>query len=176
MCDAAGSEAWLYDKMGHPLTDQRTTNSVTNSTTYTYNYDGTMATLTYPLGRTINYGINVAEQLTSAIDGVNNITYANAALYTASGLSSSLTNGSSGTVLSTLYYNPRLQPCRIAVNSSGTAPGSCADSIQHGNVMDLTYGLELVARTTATSPRLPITWTRPVPNVLLRHAESPHGG
>ena len=49
-----------------------------------------------------------------------------------------MTNGASNVVLSSLYYNSRLQPCRIAVNSSGMAPGSCTDS-NTGNVMDLVY-------------------------------------
>jgi hypothetical protein len=35
-----------------------------------------------------------------------------------------------------------LQPCRIAVNSSGTAPTSCSDSTNTGNVLDLTYDFQ----------------------------------
>lgn len=138
MCDTAGSEAWQYDSMGRPLIDKRITNTVTNSTTYSYNYDGTLFTLTYPSGRMITYGINVAEQPTSAQDTANSINYATTALYTPFGALSSLTNGSGSTILTSLYYNSRLQPCRIAVNSSGTAPGACIDSYT-GNVMDLTY-------------------------------------
>src|SRR6267378_777046 len=46
MTDTAGSESWAYDKMGRPLTDHRTTNSVTKNTLYTYNLDGSPATLT----------------------------------------------------------------------------------------------------------------------------------
>jgi RHS repeat-associated protein len=38
-----------------------------------------------------------------------------------------------------LYYNNRLQPCRTAVNSSGTAPGSCSDAANYGNVLDYAY-------------------------------------
>jgi RHS repeat-associated protein len=37
-------------------------------------------------------------------------------------------------------YNNRLQPCRISVKNTGTAPGSCTDSTNVGNVMDFTYG------------------------------------
>ena len=66
-------------------------------------------------------------------------TYAQTAEYIASGALSSLTNGASAMVFSTLYYNNRLQPCRIAINSTGTAPTECTDSGNTGNVMDLTY-------------------------------------
>ena len=138
MTDASGSESWSYDQMGRPIVDQRATNTVSKSTVYGYNYDGTIASLNYPSGRIITYGINVAEQPTSAKDNANSITYADSALYTAFGALSSLTNGSSGTILSTWYYNARMQPCRIAVNSSGSAPGSCVDT-NAGNVLDLTY-------------------------------------
>jgi RHS repeat-associated protein len=53
-----------------------------------------------------------------------------------------LTNG---TALVSNYFNPRLQPCRFAVNTSGTAPGSCADATNKGNVLDLTYNFGLGA-------------------------------
>jgi YD repeat-containing protein len=36
----------------------------------------------------------------------------------------------------------RLQPCRISVKNTGTAPTSCADATA-GNVMDFTYGFNL---------------------------------
>src|ERR1700730_4914220 len=70
----------------------------------------------------------------------NNINYATMALYSPQGALRSLTNGAG--ILSTLYYNNRLQPCRIAVNSSGTAPGTCGDT-NTGNVMDFIYDFHL---------------------------------
>jgi len=145
MTDAAGSEAWSYDSMGRPLEDQRTTNSVTKTTSYIYNYDGTLATLTYPLGRTITYSPTrtyspgAVSQPYQAEDNTNSIDYATSGLYEAPGALASLTNGSS--IVSTYFYNAQLQPCRIAVNSSGTAPTSCTDSSHSGNVMDLEYNL-----------------------------------
>ena len=39
MCDAAGAEAWSYDAIGRTLTDRRTTNGVTKTTSYTYNLE-----------------------------------------------------------------------------------------------------------------------------------------
>src|SRR6202030_1026774 len=35
--------------------------------------------------------------------------------------------------------NNRLQPCRISVKSSGTAPGACNDTMNIGNVLDVQY-------------------------------------
>jgi len=156
MTDAAGSEAWSYDKMGRQAVDQRTTNSVTKTTTHGYNFDGSVATLNYPGGRIITYTPNVAGQTVSAKDTANNINYAvgpttcpngqtpspaGGACYTPQGSVARLVNGSNLTT--TFYYNPRLQPCRIAVNSSGAAPNACGDSTNAGNVLDFTYSFNL---------------------------------
>src|SRR4029077_4935937 len=85
MCDAAGNEAWSYDKMGRVAQDQRTTNGITRTTTYAtptvpYNFDGSIAQLTYPSGRTITYTPNSAAQPVSAVDTANSINYATMAL------------------------------------------------------------------------------------------------
>jgi RHS repeat-associated protein len=48
MTDSAGSEAWSYDSMGRALSDQRTTNGLTKTYSYTYNLDGSVATTTHP--------------------------------------------------------------------------------------------------------------------------------
>ena len=146
MCDAAGSEAWAYDQMGRVLFDKRTTNSVAKTTNYTYNYDGSEATLTYPSGRTVTYtlqnaGTNTSGRILSAVDTANSINYATAASYAPSGALASLINGSN--VVSTLYYNKRFQPCRISAKSSGTAPASCTDSTNIGNILDFTYNFNL---------------------------------
>jgi len=143
MCDAAGNEAWSYDKMGRVAQDRRTTNSITKSTAYAYNFDGSIAQLTYPSGRTITYTPNVAAQTVSAVDTVNGINYATMAMYSPQGALRSLTN--SAGILSTLYYDKRLEPCRIAVNSGGTAPSTCGDGINNGNVLDYSYNFNLGA-------------------------------
>jgi RHS repeat-associated protein len=146
MCDAGGAEAWSYDPMGRTLTDARITNTVTKTSSYTYNPDGSPATLTYPSGHVITYtpqssGTNTVGRTLSAADTPNSINYATAASYAPSGALSTLTNGAG--VVSTLYYNSRLQPCRISVKSSGTSPASCADTTNLGDVLDLSYGFNL---------------------------------
>ena len=144
--DAAGSETWSYyyvSGTGDGITDQRTTNNVTKSMVYTYNYDHTPASITYPSTRTITYGVNVAEQPTSAIDNnsSNPINYAGSAIYAPHGGLASVYYGPNN-ILSTWIYNARLQQCRIAANTSGTAPSSCGDA-HTGNVFDLTYNFSL---------------------------------
>ncbi|HXO00272.1 MAG TPA: RHS repeat-associated core domain-containing protein [Candidatus Acidoferrales bacterium] len=141
MTDAAGSESWAYDKMGRELAEQRTSNTITKSTAYTYNLDGSLATLTYPSGRIITYAYSAAARPLSAIDTANSINYATSALYSPAGSLSSVANGAN--LISTLYYNTRLQPCRISVKSSGSTPTSCTDSANIGNILDYTYNFSL---------------------------------
>ena len=93
MTDAGGSESLSYDKMGREWGEQRTTNTVTKTTGYTYNLDGSLATLTYPSGRTITYAYNGAEQPTSATDTANSINYAESATYAPQGAVASLALG-----------------------------------------------------------------------------------
>jgi RHS repeat-associated protein len=143
MTDAAGSESWAYDTMGRELAEQRTTNSITKSAAYSYTLGGSLATLTYPSGRTVTYTYDAAAQPLSAVDTANSINYATSALYSPPGGLSSVANGAS--LISTLYYNTRLQPCRISVKSSGTAPTSCTDTTDIGNVLDYTYNFSLGA-------------------------------
>jgi RHS repeat-associated protein len=137
MCDAAGWEAWSYDSRGHVIAERRSTNSVVKSTAYAYNLHGGVTSVTYPSGRTVNYTYNAAGQTLSAADTANSINYASSAAYNPAGALASLQEGAN--LVSTMYYNNRLQPCRISVKNSGSAPASCADTTT-GNVMDLTYG------------------------------------
>jgi YD repeat-containing protein len=67
MTDAAGSEAWSYNTMARLLTDQRTTNGATRTFTYEPNYDGSIASISYPSGRTVSYGYNGAARPVSRV-------------------------------------------------------------------------------------------------------------
>jgi RHS repeat-associated protein len=119
--DAAGSETVSYDKMGRELTHQRVTNSIPKTTSYTYNLDGSLATLIYPSTRTITYAYDAAARPVSAMDAANNINYAAAGAYAPQGALSALTLGSatgfSGVNLSDTYNN-RLQPNEVKVWST----------------------------------------------------------
>jgi RHS repeat-associated protein len=142
MCDGAGWEAWSYDVRGHVITDRRNTNSITKDTIYAYNFAGAETSVTYPSGRTINYTYNAAGQVVSAVDGSTGVNYASNAAYNATGALASLQNSTS--INSNMFYNKRLQPCRISVKSSGTAPSSCSDT-NVGNILDYTYNFSLGA-------------------------------
>jgi len=128
MTDAAGSESWSYDVVDRINKDQRTTNSITKSTTYNLDYSGNVTSLVYPTGRTVNYTYDAANRPKTAADGSNGITYANdfqtppsgclsgAVCYTPQGSFYALSIGqtSSFTGLNLTHtYNNRLQPLRF---------------------------------------------------------------
>jgi len=150
MTDADGSEALEYDKMGRVLTEQRVTNGDTENTDYTYNLDGSMATLAYPSGRTITYTYNAAAQPISAVDTANSIDYATDAYYDPQGGLAQVQNGSN--LVTTHIYNVRFQPCWIYA-TTGTTPlnwlptqTTCASSESSpGNILDLQYSYNLGA-------------------------------
>ena len=75
-------------------------------------------------------------RISAAQDTGNTINYATSATYAPQVALASAQNGSS--VLSTMFYNSRLELCRISVKNTGTAPTNCA-STTTGNVLDLTY-------------------------------------
>jgi len=148
MTDLAGSEIWTYDQVGRINSIQRTNNSYPNAvqkiTTYTYNYDGSLSTLTYPSGRTIAYGPGAAGQAVSAIDSANGINYATNAHYTPHGVLASLTNGTN--LYSTRIFNSRLQPCWLYTTTGTPLPWNatqCAGTTTVGTVLDLKYNYGL---------------------------------
>ena len=123
MTDAGGSESWAYDQMGREWGEQRTTNSITKTTGYTYNFDGSLATLTYPSGLTITYTADSAERPSEAQDLTNSVNYvqgtcangvgSSGVCYAPQGAVAKLQEGvvsGSGTVTLTDTYNNRLQP------------------------------------------------------------------
>jgi RHS repeat-associated protein len=144
MCDPAGNEAWSYDKMGRVLNDQRVTNSQTKTTTYTYNHDGSIATLAYPSGRTVTYTPNSAQQMVSAVDVAHSLNFATSATYAPPGELQTVTNGSS--LASTFLFNKRLQSC-WTYSTAGTglsASTACtASDSTPGNIFDVKYNFNL---------------------------------
>jgi RHS repeat-associated protein len=130
MTNAAGSESWSYDPMGRMLTDQRTTNAIAKTTSYSYDYNGDTSTLTYAGGRTVTYTYNNAAQATSLADTVNNITYATGGAYAPQGALSALALGPAGSFTGiniSNSYNKRLQPTEMKASSTA------------GTAFDLTY-------------------------------------
>lgn len=151
MTDAGGSESWAYDSMGRELAEQRTTNSITKSTAYTYDLNGDLMTLTYPSGRKITYGWDSAARPISAIDTVNGINYAQGGAYTPQGALSAVTLGAAGSFAGISIsdtYNNRLQPNELKSSTiSGNATDityNFVDSSGHnnGNVFAITNNLD----------------------------------
>jgi RHS repeat-associated protein len=153
MTDASGSESWAYDEMGRELAEQRITNSLTKSTAYTYNLDGTLATLTYPSGRIITYTTDPVERPSEVADVANGINYAlgtcsdgtdsDGVCYAPQGAVALIDNGAS--LATTTIYNDRLQPCWI-YSTTGTALAkttTCTATATAATVLDLKYNFSL---------------------------------
>jgi RHS repeat-associated protein len=120
MCDASGATSWTYDPLGRPLMEKRTiqgTTAITNSISYTYNLDGSLATLIYPSGRMITYTPSGAGRILSAVDVADGINYVTAATYSSHGAITGAINGAAsgftGVAISNAY-NKRLQPVVIS--------------------------------------------------------------
>jgi RHS repeat-associated protein len=119
MCDASGATSWAHDQMGRVTTEKRLINgssAITNSIVYTFNSDGSTATVTYPSSRKITYTPNslsgyTAGRPVSAVDTANSINYVTAAKYAPQGGLSSLSNGAS--INGAVTYNNRLQPLQM---------------------------------------------------------------
>ncbi len=128
MSDGSGSTAWSYDALGGVLIEQRTINgstSLTKTTTYTYNLDESVATITYPSGRMITYtpsasGGNTASRPSSAVDVAHSISYVTQATYTPHGALFTFSNGSS--ISGAQSYNSRLQPMQLYYTTGTISP------------------------------------------------------
>lgn len=141
MCDASGAIAWSHDPMGRELRAKQTlvgSSNVTQVFAYTYNLDGSLATLQYPSGRTITYSTSAAGRTTSVKDVANSLNYLTGATYAPPGGIASFANY--GTINGAFSYNSRLQPLQIfyGTNSPPSLTGSTCPSTV-GNIMHRVY-------------------------------------
>jgi YD repeat-containing protein len=147
MTDAAGSEAWSYQvivNVGTTHVNQRTTNGISNPSTYYLDFAKNVTQVKYPTGRVVNYHYDAANRPNTATDGSNGITYAsgastppsstsclaNLACYTPQGSLYAFSIGQTSTFtgINTINsYNSRLQPLEFKASSTG------------GSAMDVTY-------------------------------------
>lgn len=118
MCDAAGDETWGYDQMNRVATDQRKSNGVTKSSSYSYYLDGSLKTLTYPSGRAVTYQVGGAELPLSATDSGSGVKYISGVMYAPQGalVTAALASGNISLIQS---YSSRLQPSTIQATSAG---------------------------------------------------------
>ena len=123
MSDASGQTAWSYDPVGHIITERRAIGTVTDNTSYTYNVDGSTASITYPSGRVVAYTYNNAQQAVSVVDTTSSTNYVTGATYAPHGeLASAVrgqVNGVFAGITETYTYNNRLQVVTHRATSSG---------------------------------------------------------
>ena len=158
VADAAGTESLSYDTMGREWGEQRTTNSITKTTDYAYNFDGSLSTLTYPSGRVITYTPDSVGRPSLAQDVTNSINYAlgtcangtgsNGVCYAPQGAVASYIMGQTGSFAGINFsatYNNRLEPNEFKASSSASSlfdltycfyalvSGACPTPPQTGN-------------------------------------------
>ena len=120
MTDASGSTSYSYDTLGRLITEQRTLAGITKSVSYTYNLDGSVATVTYPSGAVVTYTPDAAGRILSAIDTGNSINYVTSATYGPDNALTGFISGQSSTfagITNSFSYNKRLQPVNMAASS-----------------------------------------------------------
>jgi RHS repeat-associated protein len=126
MSDGSGSAAWTSNAMGWPVTERRTikvgTSNITNTISYSYNQDGSLASITYPSGRTITYSTSNAQRVVSAKDVANSIQYAMTASYAPPGELNSVFYGPASGIKEQAAYNSRLE-----ITSTSATVGSTTE-------------------------------------------------
>jgi len=132
MTDASGSATWMYDLTGRVQSETRVTSNVTKTTSYGYNQDGSVNSISYPSGRTVNYTYSGAGRALSAIDPTGPINYVTSATYAPPGELATYANGfvSGGFsgITTANVYNKRLQPVLIsAASPTATVFSICYD-------------------------------------------------
>ena len=139
MSDATGQTAWTFDSVGRTLKEQRsinisgvTSSAITQALNYSYNLDGSLASLIYPSTHTVNYTYNNAGRVTSAIDpnGGTPINYVSwdcpqsgVYCYSPQGAELRLIRGMTSSfagIISNNAYNSRLQPTQLAATSGSS--------------------------------------------------------
>jgi len=130
MSDMTGSSASTFDSEGRVLKENQTinisgltTSAVTKQLSYTYNLDGSNASVTYPDGKVINYLYNAAGHALSAIDSSGPVSYVTSATYAPHGDVSGYFNGVTSSftgIQTTNSWNNRFQPQTFTAATLGT--------------------------------------------------------
>ena len=119
MSDASGETAWSYDKMGRVVEEERKIGSVTKTLSYSYNLDGSLATVTYPSGRKVTYIPSAVGLPVSAEDTADSIDYVTNAKYSPQGTLAAADYGSS--INYSIGYDPnRMWPNDLKGTASST--------------------------------------------------------
>lgn len=160
MTDGSGSAAFSYDSEGRISSESKnigTTSPISKNVSYTYNLDGSLATIVYPSGSTITYtpaqngGSAGREGMVQDLaHGINYVTGATGpgsyATYAPDGSIATFNNGYAAGfsgISNTFSYNSRLQPATIQAVSPGATVFSIGydfhlGSGDNGNVYQVT--------------------------------------
>jgi RHS repeat-associated protein len=122
MTDSPGSSSWGYDSVGRVASQTRVTANVTKTTSYAYNLDSSIQSMTYPTTRVVNYTYSGAGRALSAIDSTGPINYVTAATYAPQGALYRFANGSS--ISGAMTYNSRLQPLQLYFTTGTISSGT----------------------------------------------------
>ncbi len=141
-------DIFSYDSMGRVLNHTQCTPKSCSGTpfsvSYSYDLAGNLLTGSNGVGVILSYGYDAAARPTQVASSMNDSQHPatlatidpSVGYYPPGGLRK-LTFANNLT--QTAAFNSLLQPCRVNVNSSGTALGACADAIPSGNVQDFSY-------------------------------------
>ena len=134
MCGARSGSSWSFDPMGRPiLASTRQVGSVQKvlNSSFGYYSDGSLKSITYPSGNVLTYTVGGAGRPIAVADAQNN-TFVSSATYAPHGALAGMKSGSSGAIVTTNYYNNRLQPTLLsAANGSNVALSICYDFHSH---------------------------------------------
>ncbi len=122
MCAGKSGSSWSFDPMGRPLLEMRTnlgSKQVKLGTSYTYNLDGSLKTLTYPSGDVVTYTVGGAGRETQLSDpNVNFVGFSgNTATYAPNGSLAGMINGYTSAfagIVTSNIYSDRLQPILLS--------------------------------------------------------------
>jgi RHS repeat-associated protein len=154
MSDASGTAAWTFDPSGRPLTERRTIvsgSAITKDITISYNLSGSLASITYPSGRRIEYGYNSAGRAVTARDPVNSIDLAScpapSVCYAPQGGLKYLALGATAGITWSIDYNNRLQPTLVQASTSTQTILNLSytygsGGTNNGNILQMTNNLD----------------------------------
>jgi len=122
MCDGSGATKWAHDALGRILIEKRTISGQTQTISYTYNSNGSLATLTYPgRGKVLTY-TTLGDGRAAAVQDISgSINYVQNAAYAPSGAVSAMINGQTSSFTGINFadtFNSRLQPLQIYVSTA----------------------------------------------------------
>jgi RHS repeat-associated protein len=181
MTDQIGSVTYTFDNMNRRTAEQRAISGVTGTftTSYAYNKNGDITSLTYPSGRTVNYAYNTASgvsnsRLSQITDQTTNATVASSLSYNPAGQAVTRTLGSG--LAEAFAFNSRWQMTSTTETLSGNTLMSLTydygsttntgrlltrtDNLYSEHTVAYTYdSLYRLTQASASAPSWSIAWT-----------------